>query len=69
MFSTVNPSVEALQLNALQLTPNLRSPNSSLKSRDISSLGHKKHLSRFSDRSASPLSSLPVLKKVKYGFT
>ncbi|KNA13625.1 hypothetical protein SOVF_114920 [Spinacia oleracea] len=64
---SVNPSAEALELNAVQSTPNhfLRSPDSSSKSRDISSIGHKKHLSRFSLRSASPLSSPPVLKKVK----
>ncbi|XP_021747681.1 uncharacterized protein LOC110713539 [Chenopodium quinoa] len=64
---SVNYSAEALQLNAVQLTPKqlLRSPDSSSKSWDRSSSGRKNHLSRFSNRSASPLTSPPVLKKVK----
>ncbi|XP_021732817.1 mis18-binding protein 1-like [Chenopodium quinoa] len=63
---SVNYSAEALQLNAVQLTPKQlqRSPDSS-KSWDRSSSGRKNHLSRFSNRSASPLTSPPVLKKVK----
>lgn len=62
----VNPSSEAFQLNASQLTPQhlMKSPESSSKSRGRSSSG-KKCLSRFSYKSQSPLTSPPVLKKVK----
>lgn len=64
---SVNPSAETLQPNDVQLTPKclLRSLDLSSKSHDRSSSGYKKCLSRFSDRSESPLTSPPVLKKVK----
>ncbi|KAJ8441316.1 hypothetical protein Cgig2_024828 [Carnegiea gigantea] len=63
----VNPSVEVLQLTALQSTPEhlLGSPGSSSKGRTGSSSGRKKCLSRFSGTNKSPLTSPPVLKKVK----
>ena len=58
---SVNPSAEAFHLTPKQL---LKSPESSSKSRDRSSSGRKWVL-RFNNRSESPLTSPPVLKKVK----
>lgn len=65
LFSVLEPSVNPSDV-AFQLTPKqlLKSPESSSKSRDRSSSG-RKWVSRFNNRSESPLTSPPVLKKVK----
>ncbi|KAL9245919.1 hypothetical protein vseg_019515 [Gypsophila vaccaria] len=62
-----NPLAENLKLKAAQLTPGQASgsPGSSSKCRTMSSSGLKKRLSRFSSASKSPLTSPPVLKRVK----
>ncbi|KAL2937952.1 Mis18-binding protein 1 [Bienertia sinuspersici] len=59
---SVNPSVEDFTLTPKHL---MRIPDSSSKSCNGVSSGHKKCLSRLSGKGESPLSSPPVLKKVK----
>ncbi|KAL2904113.1 Mis18-binding protein 1 [Bienertia sinuspersici] len=59
---SVNPSVEDFTLTPKHL---MRSPDSSSKSCNGVSSGHKKCLSRLNGKGESPLTSPPVLKKVK----